>query len=835
MPFSLPINDAAGIFFVILALMLIAHFLTDRLRLPTLLGFVAAGILAGPSVLDLVARGAVVDHLGQTGLIFAFFLLGADADLLKLKRTTALQAGYALLLALVPALLVMVLLVLGFGYAPGPAFFVALIVASQSLPLTTALQKLGLAKSRPAHLAEGATLATELGRLCIFAAAIVLAGKPSSDAALWLPLALLALLALLLSFALPRLAALFFRRAKANDTIEFIFVLTLAFLCAWLGRLAGLEPFAGAFIAGTALGRFFPERSSLEKRLRFAGEWLFVPFFFVALGMDLDLGQVVSSFRPLALGLGLALLVLLGKGLSGLILRPLAGLSRDEAALAFGLTAGQALSAVAVAGVARSAGAIDDPTLAAVLIASLLTSVAAPLIARAAGSRMVLGETQANPSEEDRPERILVGVSNPNRLDNLVDLAFMLRKRGSAEPIIPVSIVSESEDSEIELSRVESLLAKVIVRGNHANVPIAPATSVAVCAAVGLREAAEEKGATTIVVGWSRAPKFSRAIFGSVIEQILDCSPELIVVARMARPVKEISRVILVLPPLIEHHPGYARALATLSTFLSRTGSHLTIYAQKPGGAAARDAATQLRARGQIQVTELDSWKDVGASARATNGANAAFAVFCVRPGGPAWHPAVEKLPHILEDDFPSSPIILLYLPELPAAPATEHAKETTLPPPDLFAAALDGGRVIPGMTETAITDGIRELLRRSFGDNRKVMARLASQLTEIAQKAAIELEPGVVLLHAHVPEVDEPLVFFGARPEGFRILALESPARILVVLCSPESLPPEAHLATLGEIARLFKDRGLATRLLEARSVSELGGSTVIDEDEVD
>jgi mannitol/fructose-specific phosphotransferase system IIA component (Ntr-type) len=139
-------------------------------------------------------------------------------------------------------------------------------------------------------------------------------------------------------------------------------------------------------------------------------------------------------------------------------------------------------------------------------------------------------------------------------------------------------------------------------------------------------------------------------------------------------------------------------------------------------------------------------------------------------------------------------------------------------------------------MKETAVTDGIRELLRRSFGENRKTLARLASQLTEIAQKAPIELEPGVVLLHAHVPEVSEPLVFFGARPEGFRILALDSPARVLVVLCSPEGLPPEAHLATLGEIAKLFKDSSLSSRLLEAKTASELGGETEhVEADEID
>lgn len=841
MPFALPITDAGGTFFIVLALILLAHFLTDRLRLPALAGLMAAGILVGPAALDLVTRGTVVDHLGQIGLVYAFFLLGADVDFARLKKTSSLQAGYAALLALIPSMLVITALTLGFGVSVIGAISVGLVLASQSLLPSGILSKLGLSKSRPALAAESAIQATGIMQLGLLAVLAVAWRKPEEPAAWLLSLLALVSAALVFYFILPRIASLFFRRAKANDMAEFVFVLALAFLCAFALRFAGLEAFAGAYIAGIVLGRFFPERSSLEKRLRFAGEWLFVPFFFVALGMSLDIGGVFSSWRFLVYGLVLSVLVLGAKLLSALALRPLAGFSRTEAALAFSLTASQAVSAVAIAGVAHAAGAIDDAMVVAIAMASMVTSLVAPLVARSAGGRLALTEAQASPKTEERPERIVVGISNPARLDNLLELAFMLRRRGSTDPVVPVSIVAEAEDSDLELSKAESLLAKAIVRGNQAGIPIAPATSVAVSASEGLRLLAEEKGATTLVIGWSRAPKFSRAIFGSVIEQVLDTSPELIVVARLSTSIKDISRVILVLPPLIEHHPGYARGLSILSTFLSRSGSHLSIYAQKPGGAAAKDAAGKLRARGSIQVTELDSWKDVGATARSSGGAagasgggNVAFAMFCARPGGPAWHPAVEKLPHILEDEFPSSPLILFYLPELSVQVKGEPDAEGETIEKDLFQAALDEKRVIPAMKETAITDGIRELLRRSFGDNRKSFARLASQLTEIAQKAPIELEPGVVLLHAHVAEVTEPMVFFGARPEGFRILALESPARVLVVLCSPESLSPEAHLATLGEIARLFKDKALAERLLSVGSVSELGKETeqIRDED---
>jgi Kef-type K+ transport system membrane component KefB/nucleotide-binding universal stress UspA family protein/mannitol/fructose-specific phosphotransferase system IIA component (Ntr-type) len=845
MHFALPIGDPTGIFFVILALILFSHFLSEKLRIPALIGLVAAGVLVGPSGFGLLARGQVVDHLGELGLVYTFFLLGVDADFARMKRAKGFHIGYGVLLSTLPLALGAVLLAGLLHADPLTAVFLGLAIASQSLLPSPALQKLGLGKSRPLLAAEGATTVTELLRtaaLAIAAFSVRRSGDSAADISTsfvagfadavpaWIAGSVMLAAAVgALALVLPGLASIFFKRAKANDTVESIFVLAMAFLSAWAARLVGLEPFALAFASGILLGRFFPERSSLERRLRFMGDWLFMPFFLVALGMSLDLRSAASDWRTLEIAGLLTLAVVVAKYAAALLLRIFPGFSSTEANLAFGLTASQATSAIAVAGAAFGIGAMDDTALAGVVLASLATCAIGILVSRSSGARLAISESRTQGAGADESGRILVGLSNPSRLDNLMDLAFALRRRGSTEPVLPVSVVPESEDNELELSSAESLLAKAIVRGNEAGVPIAPATIVSVSVAEGLRETAREKGASTIVMGWSRAAKFSRALFGSVTEQVLAGSPELVVVAHIAKPARDISRIILVMPPLVERHPGYERGLAVISTLLSRTGAHLSIYAMKPHGPAAREAASHLRARGQIQVSELDTWKDFGAAARGAGAENAAFALFCARPGGPAWHPAVEKLPRLLEEEFVGSPMLLFYLPEAGVADSPA-GDEKDRPPRDIFSEALLAGRVMPDMQETAIMDGVRELLRGTFSSNRKALGRLSAQLTEIAQKAPIELEPGVVLLHAHVPEVEEPLVFFGARPAGFRILALESPARIIVVLCSPESLPPEAHLATLGEIARLFNGTDLAGRLLAAKRASELARNVIVD-----
>jgi mannitol/fructose-specific phosphotransferase system IIA component (Ntr-type) len=222
-------------------------------------------------------------------------------------------------------------------------------------------------------------------------------------------------------------------------------------------------------------------------------------------------------------------------------------------------------------------------------------------------------------------------------------------------------------------------------------------------------------------------------------------------------------------------------------------------------------------------VIEIDSWKAL-AEVLGPSGASAgmAFVLFSARPGEAAWHPAIEKLPHKIGEDRPGIPLLLFYLPEgvPPAAPsqaegAPSQAKSAAAcQDGDLFDRALAAGRVKSGIKETSINDAIRELLRCHYESDRRALGKLSAIFTDIAHKQPIELEPGVLLLHAHVEEASEPLVFFGARPEGLSLLSLEAPARLVILLCAPSSQSPEEHLRTLGEIARLVKDGCIAQRM---------------------
>ncbi|WP_445241810.1 cation:proton antiporter domain-containing protein [Microcoleus vaginatus] len=76
-----PITAPVPIFLVLLAIMLLAPLLFERLRLPGIVGLIIAGVIVGPNGLNLLQRDATIVLLGTVGLLFLMFLAGLETSL----------------------------------------------------------------------------------------------------------------------------------------------------------------------------------------------------------------------------------------------------------------------------------------------------------------------------------------------------------------------------------------------------------------------------------------------------------------------------------------------------------------------------------------------------------------------------------------------------------------------------------------------------------------------------------------------------------------------------------------------------------------------------------
>ena len=376
--------------------------LAERLRQPAVLGELLFGVLLGN--LDLVGVGwfremsadAAVLGLATLGAILLLFEVGLESSVADMRRLGGRATLVATLGVLAPWLL-------GFGVARVAlperglevAVFLGAALTATSVGITArVLRDMGRTQTREARIILGAAVIDDVMGLVILAAVTSLVKATDAGTALSTGGLLLILLkavgflaaALYLGRALvPRI----FRGAARlrGQGVLLATALTFCFGLAWLASEIGLAGIVGAYAAGLVLDRVhyadFTSRGEhpVEDLLRPLTQ-LFVPVFFVVMGMQVELGALAQPGIPALAGL---LIVAAVAGKQACALGAL-GDGLDARSIGIGMIPrGEVGLIFASLGLTLSIGGrpVVDPALYAALVAMVLatTVMTPPLLA----------------------------------------------------------------------------------------------------------------------------------------------------------------------------------------------------------------------------------------------------------------------------------------------------------------------------------------------------------------------------------------------------------------------------------------------------------------------
>ena len=362
-------------------------------RIPQVVVLLAGGVLIGPEVLGWADRPAI-DLLANVGLGFLFLLAGYELDLALFR----VRPGR---LAMVAWLVTVALAAATVGLLEAAGLVRAFVPVALGLT-TTALGTL-LPILRDNDMLGGRfgrylLAAGAVGELFpVFAIALFL-GASNKFVAL-VSLLAVGVLAVILSQA-PRLIR--GRRLEriiqegegstAQTTIRWTVVLLLLLLV--VAEEFGLDVVLGAFLAGIVLRRWTPgDAHALEAKLDAIGYGFFIPLFFVASGMGLDIRSIAEA--PLRL-LAFFVLLLVVRGVPALFLyrRDLPAVQRVE--LMF-LTATALPLLVALAEIGLRNGTMLRENAAALVGAGVLSVLVFPMAAVAIERRRRAGAGAAEP------------------------------------------------------------------------------------------------------------------------------------------------------------------------------------------------------------------------------------------------------------------------------------------------------------------------------------------------------------------------------------------------------------------------------------------------------
>ncbi|MBC7805478.1 MAG: cation:proton antiporter, partial [Akkermansiaceae bacterium] len=136
--------------------------IAQRLKLPAVVGEIAAGIVIGPSLLGWVTPSSLLDILAEVGAVLLLFAVGLETrlgDLQKIGKTAGMVAGAGIVL---PFLLGYTWGVFS-GFSPAHAAFIAAAFTATSAGITArVLQELGALGRIEARIILGAAVLDDI-------------------------------------------------------------------------------------------------------------------------------------------------------------------------------------------------------------------------------------------------------------------------------------------------------------------------------------------------------------------------------------------------------------------------------------------------------------------------------------------------------------------------------------------------------------------------------------------------------------------------------------------------------------------------------------------------
>ncbi len=96
------VTQPIPIFFIVLAIILLAPLLLNKLKIPHIVGMIVAGVAIGPYGLNVLQADSSFAIFGQVGLLYLMFLAGLEIDMYHLRLNLRRGLLFGLLTLLVP-------------------------------------------------------------------------------------------------------------------------------------------------------------------------------------------------------------------------------------------------------------------------------------------------------------------------------------------------------------------------------------------------------------------------------------------------------------------------------------------------------------------------------------------------------------------------------------------------------------------------------------------------------------------------------------------------------------------------------------------------------------
>ncbi|ADL35483.1 Na+/H+ antiporter [Butyrivibrio proteoclasticus B316] len=373
--------------FIIIVMAKLFGLIARRLHAPQVAGEIIAGLLIGPTLLNLVNPSDFLSGMAEIGVILLMFSAGLETDIDKLKKSGLKATILACTGVGVPLVLGTLLYMAFYGFAaPGStefikALFIGTILTATSVSITVqVLKELGKISTEVGTTIMSAAIIDDVIGIVVLTAVLGLKDPNANLAAVCLKTVAFFALSVVVGIIIFKIMSK--AEAKWPHTRRIpIMGLALAFAMSYVAdKYFGVADITGAYVAGIILSSL-DNSEYIDRKMDINSYMLFGPVFFASVGIQTNLRSVDMTI--LAFSAAFVVVGLLGKVVGcGIVAKLLKYNTSDSLKIGVGMmTRGEVALIVAQRGL--KADIVDSRYFTAVILLIILSSILTPIILKA--------------------------------------------------------------------------------------------------------------------------------------------------------------------------------------------------------------------------------------------------------------------------------------------------------------------------------------------------------------------------------------------------------------------------------------------------------------------
>lgn len=666
---KLPLTNPVLLFALILFIILFAPIILNKLKIPHLIGLIVAGAIIGPNGLNLMLRNSSIILFGTVGLLYIMFLAGLEINLADFKKNSKKSLVFGLYTFIIPMTLGTLTSIYFLEFSVSTSLLLASMFASHTLIAYPIISKLGVTRNRAVNITVGGTLITDTLALLVLAA---IAGMSTGEVnqTFWLRLGIsVVVFGLIIMLVFPIIGRWFFKRF--DDSIsQYIFVLGMVFLGAFLAESAGIEAIIGAFLAGLALNRLIPHTSPLMNRIDFVGNALFIPFFLIGVGMLIDYRVFFKDLETIKVAITMVVVATTAKFLAAWLAQKTFKFSNDERRLIFGLSNAQAAATLAAVLVGYNIilGQTDtgepirllsESVLNGTILMILVTCTIASFVAQKGAQNIALSETSdTNVSEYEIEEKILIPLNNIETTDELINLSITIKSKKNKTGLYALNIIDNSNSNSTEVKKAHKILEKAVKTASATDNDLKELLRYDLNIVNGITSVVKEQNITDLILGLHHKKDISDSFLGNLIEGILSKCNATTLIYKPSQPLATIKRHLIIVPERAEKEIGFPFWLIKIWNIARNTGAKLLFYAPEKTLNYIKDIHSKHPIEAEFH--EFHDWNDFLILSRDIKNDDTLLVVLS-RKDHPSYNINMPKIPSYLNKYFQANNFILIY------------------------------------------------------------------------------------------------------------------------------------------------------------------------------